>query len=341
MSILQVLNTNELAARWATIPQSIKGVLSSADIKAKVEEIGTSAGVPADKIPELQTIVATVFLGLLDIDLVWDESQERFGITKEQAYTLTDRLYDEIFSASMKEIESIYAPLVSTNESSPNSSVPAPLRNASGPTLNLRPQPAPMPVTAGGGQMGGGMVQKPAAIPSMPQSQVPSSPLAAHAPAAPATPAPFILQKNTVAETVVKDSGFRLNLDPKMFGGGPSRPAVPPPPKPARLELGATPYKPAAPVGNSITNTSLTGQTHLAPKVVHYTAPENPGGIKAAPLPPKAPVPIAPSKEATTLDLRPKTPQTEAKPPAGLPIADTHPATLDLAPKKEDKVHTV
>jgi hypothetical protein len=348
MSIIQSLNENKLAARYSLLPKNLQGILASQDLHSSVDTIGAAFEIPAENLPYLRAIVGLVFMGFLELDAVVDELRELLGVDEERARAIEDRVYNELFAPYQPDIEAVYLPPDNVRPGE-NLSPTAP----AGPTLNLRVAPASLPAVA----MPAALLPKP----SMPASGGTAAPSGS-------APAPFILQKSTAAEQIVKDSGFRLNLDPKLFGGGPSRPVMPQPPKVARLELGAT----ALPKPQAAQNSPAEPQ-----RIVHYTAPDSVAGIKAAPLPspavplsapapaaaspaaPKfqepAPVPAAASpssappapqtspakpdgsKKLPVLDLRPHQGAGSPQPPAGLPVASAHPAFGELNLKKEDK----
>jgi hypothetical protein len=270
--ILATLTEEQIVRQIIAVSPVLQAALDDAAIKEVIDTIGTQAGISKELLPLLEMLVSLVFTGLLRPNLMAGEIEEMFKLTTPAAMAMVARIQLEVLNVFKAELDALY------------SLKPIPSTATSSSTLNLKPtpsRPAPLPQgntvvipkTTQGSEV-------PAAIPNIPSGPISNS-----------VPKPFILQKETSAEAIVKNSKFKLDLDPKLFDHAatmPSAVTVPAPPRvrPAELELGKAGEKKEIP---------STPKVSVAPvaRVIHYTDVQSSLGVAPAPaIKPVSPTPI-------------------------------------------------
>ncbi len=323
--IIPSVSEEQLKERFQVLPQELADALVSPSLKAAVESLVSTYGLPEEGGAALKFLVSMVFMGYIDPDELGKELAGALGLKDEDGKALVLRLNREIWGPYRSAIQSTKA---STSAAAASLS----------PVLNLKSMPAPMPVTAFPMAPASSVILSTAKDLPSPASKKTSAPTNNEQRTTNAPP-PFILQKSGAPEAVVQSSSFRLNLDPKMFGGGPSRPVAPPPPPPrvAELELGRTEKKDLS-KGASI--------PALPPRVVHYSEAKGSLGIMPMPAsmrpPDGQPVPSAPkappsemkvpASPATAMPSVPKSPPPPPRPSEGAPPAPVRPVAPPPSP---------
>jgi hypothetical protein len=127
--------------RWDTLPETIKEAMYEPVVITAVQSVAGNYGI-ADEISlrEIETIAGDVFMGFLRNDTyeIAREISERIGLPNDRATKAANDLRKKAFAQFQDEIEKIYAPLETANESASE-----PSRTA---TAEL-PKESPMPAS--------------------------------------------------------------------------------------------------------------------------------------------------------------------------------------------------